>query len=68
MNKLFGWKESVRLMAIKELAENDFVKVIRCKDCKYYEDSLGTHDCTFHIQSSFPTVENGYCFHGVKKE
>ena len=55
------------------LLDNDVVPVVRCKDCRYYDDTEGLQWC--HLNSklgkfamdwhSFP--EDGFCSYGERK-
>lgn len=52
----------------------DFVSVVRCKDCKYYDNSEGIFWCMLNSKfypggfdwHSFP--EDGYCSYGERKD
>lgn len=57
------------------LAEYGYVKVVRCRDCKYYDgepdmESLG-EKCwrdPDHTGHSAPTIANGFCYRAKRKE
>ena len=63
---------------LKELLEDvptvDAVEVVRCKDCKYYDNSEGICWCNLNSKfypggmdwHSFP--EDGYCYYGERKD
>lgn len=54
------WDEKLR--KYENLGEpEELVKVVRCKDCKHYDDDI----CR---KSSWFTLPDYYCFHGRKKE
>lgn len=52
----------------------DAVEVVRCKDCKYWEDvegvSLGkkTKFCTYHIRHKYARHDEDFCSRGVRNE
>ena len=59
---------------LKELKPVDAVEVVRCKDCKHYDNSEGLEWC--HLNSGFYTggiewhsfPEDGYCSYGERKD
>lgn len=57
-----GWND-----AIDSIDENaptiDAVPVVRCKDCKYYDDKY-----EYCENNDIFVKPNGYCFYGEKKE
>ena len=63
-------------MIVKDLESEplvDAVEVVRCKDCRYYDNSEGIEWCAINSRfspdgtdwHSFP--EDGYCSYGEKK-
>ena len=56
------------------LIANDVVQVVRCKDCKHYDNSEGIQWC--HLNSKFGKFamdwhsfpEDGFCFYGERKD
>ena len=58
---------------IEELPTADVVEVVRCKDCKYYDDG----ECEYHSESkemrqyerwTVDVNENDFCSYGERKE
>ena len=47
---------------IEDFHTEDVVKVVRCKDCKFY----GNGDCS--VQSVRSMYPNDYCSYGIRKE
>lgn len=56
--------------AILDEPEADVVEVIRCKDCKYYDEiysrCLGVWDISEHLDAD--VNEDDYCSYGERKE
>lgn len=55
---------------LQEQSDGDWVKVVRCKDCKWYERkySLNGHaytECSYH---GAPMDDNDYCSWGKRRE
>lgn len=50
----------------------DIVKVVRCKDCKFYKDSpMGGKGCHTHYNGRtefIPKNDNDFCSYGRRKE
>lgn len=59
--------------AIQNAATVDAMEVVRCKDCKHYDNSEGINWCNLNSKfypggmdwHSFP--ENGFCFYAERK-
>lgn len=51
---------------------DDYVKVVRCKDCKFYKDSpMGGKGCHTHYNGRtefIPKNDNDFCSYGRRKE
>lgn len=48
--------------SLEVVADTDFVNVVRCKDCVYYQ---GINKwCDYDLR----TVDEGYCFFGKRRE
>lgn len=60
-------EDALKRMAVKIIEENDFVKVVRCKDCKHHEELLNNNDgnviCWVHGLDVI-VDRNGYCNYG----
>ena len=57
--------------AIKELEimpATDVAKVVRCKDCKYYEIGKDYEPYCNHINGLDETKDNDFCSYGKRKE
>lgn len=60
--------------ALKEIPKVDAVEVVRCKDCKHYDNSEGI--CWCHLNSKFYKwgtdwhgfPEDGFCSYGERKD
>lgn len=74
-----GRKEPIVIDEIKDLSleeaepileEHNFVKVTRCKDCKYRNTvfDFGRGDCTNPKGLKFIIQESDYCSYGERKE
>lgn len=50
----------------KHNKEVEFVKVIRCKDCKYYNEKYGWCDC--YLLMHLDTSEDDYCSKAERRE
>lgn len=52
--------------------EVEFVKVVRCKDCKFAETKVlfGREICFCHTENNFEQAKypDHYCGHGIKRE
>jgi len=48
----------------------DAVKVVRCKDCKYYKswEDTTTFCCFYHIAASYVRYSDDYCSRGEMRE
>ena len=65
----WGYEESA-----DHLIANDVVPVVRCKDCKHYDNSEGL--CWCHLNSKFfpggldwhGFPEDGFCSYGERKD
>ena len=65
----WGYEESA-----DHLIANDVVPVVRCKDCKHYDNSEGI--CWCHLNSKFfpggldwhGFPEDGFCSYGERKD
>lgn len=57
--------------AIKEIPAADVVKIVRCKDCKYYKEGklLGpTKFCYYYqIGTGLNTADDDFCSHGIRR-
>lgn len=54
---------------IDRLKKDDFVQVVRCKDCKWGRVSCGNIEC--HVDLNIPSEYHGYdwyCPNGERKE
>ena len=52
---------------VEDFPTEDAVKVVRCKDCKYYTPIKRTNRCWCVIDSGLPTPNtNDYCSYGEK--
>lgn len=54
---------------IDRLKKDDFVQVVRCKDCKWGRESCGNIEC--HVDLNIPSEYHGYdwyCPNGERKE
>lgn len=54
---------------IERLKKDDFVQVVRCKDCKWGRESCGNIEC--HVDLNIPSEYHGYdwyCPNGERKE
>ena len=57
------------------LSQSEYVKVVRCRDCKHYDDepdmeSMG-EKCwrdPNHTGRSMPTKPDGYCWRGERRD
>lgn len=52
---------------LRTIAGNDVVKVIRCKDCKWYHNGLYEQFCIRHSGLAMANGEN-YCSYAERKE
>ena len=57
------WQEEY----LKWQKDKDIVPVVRCKDCKYFEDCETYCLCT-HPEKGWHTKEDNYCESGERKE
>ena len=61
-------------MAVREQRTVDAVRVVRCKDCRHYDNSEGIYWC--HLNSKFfpggldwhGFPEDGFCSYGERKD
>ena len=49
------------------LIENDFLPVVRCKDCKHLYDALDDYCCMNH-RGLVKICENSFCSYGERKD
>lgn len=65
---VFGWLSE--WFEIVEATTVDVVEVVRCKDCKHWQD-IGK-GCTDHVRCCeigfYMIGENGYCYFGERRE
>ena len=57
------------LIAVQGDEEAHFIRVVRCKDCKFYQDNNGGHpnmNCRW-IDDETPNADD-YCSYGERKE
>lgn len=72
--KEFGWQRNVNMsdvgMMIEDAPAVDVVAVVRCKDCKYLDESFG---CVIaycgldQLGGGLSVNENGYCDRGERR-
>jgi hypothetical protein len=66
------WSDGVTLQSvIRRMPTIDAVKVIRCKDCKHYQEWDDGNPSTCRMwtdQWDMPTEPNGYCHYGELKD
>ena len=63
--------ESINCLSFggKEVRPVEFVKVVRCKDCKWFAKRNGEHLCGAWEEIFYnPIDENGYCYKGERKD
>lgn len=60
--RMRGVYEEYMWDVLEEMPTVDAVKVVRCKDCAYYNGN--NHYCDFDHYAIF----NGYCYNGVRKD
>ena len=54
---------------IEDVPTADVVEVVRCKDCKYWENGKDYEPYCNHIEGTFSdTTEDDFCSHGERKE
>ena len=61
----------VSLRQVYEAPAADVVRVVRCKDCKYWKvsSSLGGRTlCTYHYNASYVRKQDDYCSKGELRE
>lgn len=74
-----GRKEPIVIDEIKDLSleeaepileEHNFVKVVRCKDCKHYKidhPRANGYHCCYRMHSIFPMKPDGFCSYGERR-
>ena len=55
-------KEDLEKIVSEMFENNDFVQVVRCKDCKWYDSER--HDCPYMEE----VLDDDYCSYGELKE
>lgn len=45
----------------------DVVGVVRCKDCKHYDDKFGTNNCEWCYKLLCGTSDGRFCSYGERK-
>ena len=73
-----GTKEPIIIDEIKNLSleeaepileEHNFVKVVRCKDCRHYSaDGWGYGNCYRSSVEYLRMADNGFCSYGERRE
>jgi hypothetical protein len=62
---LMGAENACKVLQM--ISGNDVVKVIRCKDCKWYDNELYEKFCTLHSGLGMANDED-YCSYAERKE
>lgn len=63
--------ESINCLSFggKDIKPIEFIKVVRCKDCKHFKPIEGERLCGAWEEIFYnPVEENGYCYKGERKE
>jgi hypothetical protein len=60
-----GWNDAIDAI-IDNAPTVDAVEVVRCEDCKFFEDEDEDGDCWCYCDNDI-TCRDGYCSWGVKK-
>jgi hypothetical protein len=54
---------------VRSMPKEDVVEVVRCKDCKYWENGKDYEPYCNHFDSTLSdTTENDFCSYGKRKE
>ena len=68
-HELFNFQRSRCEKLAEKLHEADFVKVVRCKDCRFFtaSDITNSHYCDWH-REYYEVYPYEYCYYGERKE
>lgn len=63
--KLIPSEEMVSKLAVANAPTIDAIEVVRCKDCKYYDDECPYPVCNYHEDN---VKETDFCSRGERRE
>ena len=69
MSKYINADEQERIMQKNEMIEsNDWVEIVRCKDCKYSDDDIVGRICRKGAWLECVVTDDFYCGFGERKD